>query len=67
MLKVEEEENKEIMLKEMERNHWETDVDMDSSYDEVEEAFNEMKDEYDAVEDAMYPNGRDYDAENFDD
>ena len=50
----------------MKHNCSETEVDISSSYDEVETAFDEMKDTYEAVEDDMYPNGRDYDAENFD-
>lgn len=67
MLDFEKEENKRLMLEEMNNNNWETELDNDSSYEEVEEAYNEMKEEYEAAEDAMYPNGRDYDAENLDD
>lgn len=66
MFEYEREENKGIMLKEMRNNNWETDVDENSSYEEIEEAYDEMLEEYDAAEDAMYPNGRDYDAEDFD-
>lgn len=66
MFEYEKEENKEIMLKEMRNNNWETDVNENSSYEEIEEAYDEMLEEYDAAEDAMYPNGRDYDAEDFD-
>lgn len=67
MLNINKAENKRIMLEEMKNNGWETDVDINSSYDKVEEAFNEMKNEYESAEDAMYPNGRDWDAENYDD
>ena len=67
MINIEKEDNKRMMLEEMEHNNWETGVDVNSSYEEVKEAFYEMKDEYESAEDAMFPNGRDYDAENFDD
>lgn len=67
MLDFEKEENKKAMLEEMKRVGWESDLDENASYEEVEEAFNEMQEELDAAEDAMYPNGRDYDAENLDD
>ena len=55
-----------VETKEMRNNNWETDVNENSSYEEIEEAYDEMLEEYDAAEDAMYPNGRDYDAEDFD-
>lgn len=67
MDEFEKEEEKLRMLELMERNGWETETDSDSSYEEVEKDFREMVDELDAAEDDMYPNGRDYDAENFDD
>lgn len=35
--------------------------------DELEEEFNNYMSELDAAEDLLYPNGRDYDAEDFDD
>jgi hypothetical protein len=60
-------EDKLRMLEEMEHNCWETETNNDSTYEEVEEDYKEMKDEFDAAEDDMYPNGRDYEAENFDD
>lgn len=65
MFDFEKEENKKFMLKEMEDNCWETELDENSSYEEVEEEYNEMKDELEYAEDIMYPNGRDYDAEDF--
>lgn len=61
------EEEKLRMLEMMEENHWDTETNKDSSYEEVDTAYNEMIKEYDAIEIGMYPNGRDYDAENFDD
>lgn len=67
MLEFEKEENKKFMLEEMKNNCWETDRDENSSYEEIAEAYKEMKEEFEAIEDAMYPNGRDYDAEDFDD
>ena len=39
MLNIEKEENKRIMLEEMKNNCWETEVDISSSYDEVEAAY----------------------------
>ena len=67
MFNYEKEENKKIMLEEMENNCWETDLDEKSSYKEIKEAYDEMIGEFESAEDAMYPNGRDYDAENLDD
>lgn len=64
---LEKEEEKLRMLEEMEHNNWETETDEDSSYEEVEKDYKEMLEEFEAAEDDMYPNGRDYDAENFDD
>jgi hypothetical protein len=67
MSNIEQNEEKLRMLEEMENNCWETEVNEKSSYKEVEEAYNEMIEEYEASEADLYPNGRDYDAENFDD
>lgn len=67
MLDFEKDENKKFMLEEMENNCWDADLDDDATYEEIEEAYNEMLKEFESAEDAMYPNGRDYDAEDFDD
>jgi len=67
MSNIEQNEEKLRMLEEMENNCWETEVNEKSSYKEVEEAYNEMIEEYKASEADLYPNGRDYDAESFDD
>jgi len=67
MYMLEKEENKRIMLEEMKNNCWETELDESSSYEEIEEAYNEMQQEFEAIEDSMYQNGRDYDAEDFED
>lgn len=64
---IQKEEDKLFMLKEMEDNFYETKTDENSSYEEVEEDYKEMKMQLDAAEDDMFPNGRDYEAENFDD
>lgn len=53
------------MLKELEKNMWEDELNEDSSYDEVKEAYKEMRSELDDNSD-MFPNGRDYDAEDED-
>lgn len=63
---IQKEEDKLFMLKEMKDNFWETETDESSSYEEVEEEYKELKARLDASEDDMYPNGRDYEAENFD-
>jgi hypothetical protein len=53
------------MLQEMENHNWDTELDKNSSYREVKEEFQNMIDEYDSAEDTMFPNGRDYDSEDW--
>lgn len=65
MLDFEKEERKQSMLKEMEENCWDAELDENATYEEVHEAYEEMLEEYESAEDMMYPNGRDYDAEDF--
>ncbi len=67
MLEFEKEEDKMLMLEKMRKNHWETETNEESSYEDVKVDFDEMIEELEAIEADMYPNGRDYDAENFDD
>ncbi len=67
MFEFEKEEDKMLMLEKMRENHWETETNEESSYEDVKVDFDEMIEELEAIEDDMYPNGRDYDAENFDD
>ncbi|GAA0092102.1 hypothetical protein UT300009_21310 [Paraclostridium bifermentans] len=56
---------KSEMLEIMNENKWSHDLDEKSSYEDVKEEFEVMKDEL--LDDyVMYPNGRDYDAEDFD-
>ena len=43
------------------------DLDEESDYEDVRTAWKEMQDALESVEDAMYPNGRDWDSENYDD
>ena len=43
------------------------DLDENSDYEDVKAAWKEMQDALESAEDAMYPNGRDWDAENYDD
>lgn len=63
----ENEMSKEEMLSEMLERRWDHDLDEDSSYEDVLEEYQTMIEEYESAEEAMYPNGRDYDSENFDD
>ncbi len=63
----ENEMSKEEMLSEMLERHWDHDLDEDSSYEDILEEYQAMIKEYESAEEAMYPNGRDYDSENFDD
>lgn len=65
MLKIEREEQKTQMLEEMRERNWDSEVDENSSYSEVKAEYRNMHDAFDAAEDAMYPNGRDFDAEDF--
>ena len=67
MFEFEKDEDKRLMLEKMKENGWETETNEGSSYEAVKADFDEMIEEFDAIEDYMYPNGRDYDAENFDD
>ena len=65
MYDYEKDEMKKIMLKELKDHYWD-DINEQSSYEEIETAYNELQGELSASEDAMYPNGRDYDSESFD-
>ena len=66
MFEFEKDEDKRLMLEKMKENLWETDTNEESSYEDVKEDFDDMIRELEAIEDDLYPNGRDYDAENFD-
>ena len=61
MTSFEKEEKKTMMLGEIRQNRWETDVDSDSTYNEVKRVYEEMLGELLDVEDSMFPNGRDED------
>lgn len=65
MNEFEKDEDKRLMLEKMREKGWE--INEDSSYEDVKENFEEMMEEFDFIEYNMYPNGRDYDSENFDD
>lgn len=67
MLNFKREDDKEFMLIALKDNNWETDVNEESPYEDVKKAFSEMIEEFEFIDYNMYPNGRDYDAENFDD
>lgn len=67
MNKFEKDEDKRLMLEAMKEHGWATEINENSSYDDVKEEFDVMLNEIDATEQDMYPNGRDYDAENPDD
>lgn len=67
MLEFEIDEDKRLMIEKMRENHWETDTNEESSYEDVKVDFDDMIREFEAIENGLYPNGRDYDAENFDD
>lgn len=65
MTKSEREEYKAQMLEEMREHNWDSEVDENSSYIDVKSEYRNMYDAFDAGEDAMFPNGRDYDAEDY--
>lgn len=67
MDKLEKEESKRMMLEKLHENNCGEELDIESSYEEVESEYIEMQDNLEGAEQDMYPNGRDYDAENFDD
>ena len=63
----ENEMSKEEMLSEMLERQWDHDLDEDSPYEDILEEYQTMIEEYESAEEEMYPNGRDYDSEDFDD
>lgn len=67
MINNKREDDKRLMLVALEDNHWETDVNEESSYEDIKQAFSEMIEEFEFIDYNMYPNGRNFDAENFDD
>jgi len=54
------------MIEAMNEGSWCHDMTMKNTYAEVKEEYETMLEEYEAAEEDMYPNGRDYDAEDFD-
>lgn len=67
MYDFEKNEDKLLMLRIMKERGWETETDKDSLYEEVKEEYNRMIADFEDGEDLMYPNGRDFETENFDD
>ena len=67
MNEFDKDEDKRLMLEKMREYHWVTETNEDSFYKDVKADFDEMIRELEAIDDNMYPNGRDYDSENFDD
>ena len=57
--------SKEEMLDAMEEGNWNHELTNRSSYEAVREEYQTMINEYEAAEDAMFPNGRDYDSEDW--
>lgn len=57
--------SKSEMLADMEARGWNHDTDEESSYSEVKEEYDYMVSELESAEDDMYPNGRDYDSEDW--
>ena len=56
---------KTAMLQEMKESNWDSDLTKNSTYQEVKEEYLQMKDAYESAEDDMFPNGRDYDSEDW--
>lgn len=56
---------KKEILAEMDGTVWGTDLDENSSYEEIEKEYEEMLEDRSDNSD-MFPNGRDYDAEDED-
>lgn len=50
----------------MGENHWETDTNEVSFYEDVKADFNEMISESEAIENYLFFNGRDFDTKHFD-
>mgnify|MGYP004652675183 CR=1 FL=1 len=61
------ENRKSEMLQELHEMGFGEELDENSDYEDVEEAWEEMQKALSDAEDDMFPNGRDMDAENFDD
>lgn len=64
---LEKEEEKIRMLEFLHEYDWGEELNAESSYEEVDAEYKELQEEIEGAEYDMYPNGRDYDAENFDD
>lgn len=64
---LEKEEDKIRMLEILHEHDCGEELNTESSYEEVETEYKELQEEIEGAEYDMYPNGRDYDAENFDD
>lgn len=67
MDELEKEEEKRFMLEKLHEQNEGEDLNIESTYEEIESEYNEMLDNLEGAAYDMYPNGRDYDAENFDD
>ena len=61
-----EEEKRKFLVDELEKVGEDPDDILDLETEELEEMYNVEMDALDSIEDSMYPNGRDYDAENWD-
>lgn len=67
MDELEKEEEKRFMLEKLHEQNEGEELNIESTYEEIESEYNEMLDNLEGAVCDMYPNGRDYDAENFDD
>ena len=67
LCELDRENRKSEMLQELHEMGFGEELDENSDYEDVEEAWEEMQKELSDAEDDMFPNGRDLDAENFDD
>lgn len=56
---------REEMLREMREKNWDTELTPKDSYRDIKREYEEMINAYESAEDAMFPNGRDYDAEDW--
>ena len=67
MDELEKEEEKRFMLEKFMKQKRGWRLNIKSTYEEIESEYKEMLENLEGAAYDMYPNGRDYDAENFDD
>lgn len=64
MINNKREDDKRLMLIALEDNHWKTDVNEESPYEDIKKAFSEMIEEFESADNNMLSNDKDAGTEN---